>query len=476
MHLQQFRPACLAAAFCSLSLCCTLSCSENAGQGPNEQGESVNPDGGPNQPGAGAGKPGVDNPGGSDPQANQDPSAEVFEKRSSELVRVTEPKVSAEAYQAFASGNLELSLEMLRALDPKGTSNKAVSALSLRNAFGMVHAMAKGKTQEEIAKALHLPEDPQQAQSAINATDLRLLANNRPKSENRAPVLFSTANRVFVNKGLQPGKAYLDLLAKNYGTGVMAADFERDSPAILKGINEWVSTQTHGRIPEIVGPNDIDHLTTWVLINALYFKAPWAFSAVKPEKGSFGLKDGSRIDAEYVRASRVNAGYGEADGVTWVHLPLRGQNLALTLIVPRKGEFDQLRTKLSAEMLQGWFKQEKRGMVNIRFPKFKVESKKMKLIPMLKSNGMKTVFSAPDFSGFAEGGESLDKITFVYQSVFVAADEKGVEGAAVTAAGSQKSSAKMDFEFAVDRPFIFLVQDRSLGVALFAGQVLNPSS
>lgn len=476
VHLGKLFSHRLTLALCFGPVLGGLGCAQPSGQQPGKQesqGKLEKPDPEANKPGSP--DPKENKPGGSNPDANKDPSSPVFEKRASQRGRIMEPELGEGLRESFAKGNLELSLEMLRGLDPEAGSNKAVSALSLRCAFGMVHGMAKGETQDEIAKALHLPEDPQQTQSAINATDLWLLANNLPKSTHEDAVIFSTANRVFVSKSLQPGKAYLDLLAENYGTGVMAADFENDSPEILKEINRWVSEQTHERIPKILGPEDINARTTWALVNALYFKAPWAFDSSQPSPGKFTLKDGSESEAQYVKASQMSSRYGKADGVTWVHLPLRGNELALTLIVPDEGKFDELRGELSAEMLQGWFDQEKEGIVSLRFPKFKVESKKMNLVPMLKRQGMKLAFENPDFSGFGQEGGGLDEITFVYQSVSVAADENGLEAAAATSAGSSKSAAEIDFEFSVDRPFLFLVQDRSLGVALFAGQILDPS-
>lgn len=427
----------------------------------------------PKEPGGNNPDPGT--PGGSNPDANKDPSALVFEKRASSLDRITTPAVDEGLRQAHAKGNLDLGFDMLRAVDPTGENNSAVSALSLRTAFGMVHGMAQGETQREIAQALHLPEDPLKAQSIINATDQALLSRNLPQEGEWGPVIFSTANRVFVDKSWQPGSAYLDLLAQNYGTGVFAADFGKNAPEILEGINGWVSDQTHTRIPKIVSSQDINPSTSWVLVNAVYFKAPWSFSMNRPQARSFTLKDGSTIEADFVGASQLSTRYGQADGATWVHLPVRGREISLTLILPDEGKFDELRGKLSGEMLTQWFGQEKRGYVDVRFPKFKVDSGQMALIPVLKASGMKLAFQGADFGGFGEGGASLPEITFVYQRVFVAADEKGVEAAAATAVGSKESAEDIDLNLELNRPFFFLVHDQATGVALFAGQVLNPS-
>lgn len=459
------------AALISLPLLSSVGCGSQAEQKPSSElpapttagpgkGDPNNPD--PQQP-----QP-------NNPDANKDPSASLFEKRASQLERDIQPEISDELRQSFAKGNLDLSLEMLRALDPSAASNKVVSALSLQSAFGMVHGMARGQTQQEISQALHFPADPQQAQSTLNATDLALVSRNLPKSDTWDPLVFTTANRVFVSKDSQPGKAYLDLLATNYGTGVFAADFSTKSGEILKEINRWVSERTYKRIPEVVTAADIGPNTTWVLVNAIYFKAPWSFETEQVRKRSFTFKDGQKKEVDFVTAPEVSTRYGQVDGGTWIRLPLRGGELAMTMILPDEGKFDELRNKLSGETLNRWFSQAKQGAVALHFPKFKVDSGIMDLVPMLRGNGMELPFSAADFGAFGENGEGLRPITFVKQRVFVAADENGVEAAAATAVGSKESAAEIDLELEINRPFFFLVHDRETGVALFAGQILDP--
>lgn len=456
-----------AASLASLPLLWTLGC----GQGPSPEHPAPTTAGDTQPKGD---QPDGKNPGKPDPDANKEPSAEIFEKRASDLARITDSEISDELRQAHAKGSLDLSFELMRALEPEAKGNQAVSALSLRTAFGMVHGMARGETQQEIAQALHLPEDPEKAQSLLNATDLALLSRNLPKDNEREPVVFSTANRVFVSKEDKPSKAYLDLLAKNYGTGVFAADFKQKAPEILEEINRWVSEQTYTRIPSIVTADDINTTTSWVLVNAIYFKAPWSFAMDSSQKGNFTHKDGRKSEVDFVGSSQLSTTYGQADGATWVQLPVRGREIALTLILPDEGKFDELRGKLSGERVSTWFAQEKRGTVDLLFPKFKVESERMNLLPALQAKGMKKAFGQADFGGYGENGESLSAITFVYQKVFVAADENGVEAAAATAVGSEESAAEVDLELAINRPFFFLVHERTTGVALFAGQVLDP--
>ena len=65
---------------------------------------------------------------------------------------------------------------------------------------------------------------------------------------------------------------YVSLLEKDYDAFVTTQNFS--DPATVKAINNWCSENTAGKITEIIdelSPNDV-----MVLINALYFNAPWA--------------------------------------------------------------------------------------------------------------------------------------------------------------------------------------------------------
>ena len=57
--------------------------------------------------------------------------------------------------------------------------------------------------------------------------------------------------------------------------------------------------QTHDRIPEILPEGTIDPLTRLVLVNALYFKAPWRspFEKSATSPGPFHRPDGSVVQA-----------------------------------------------------------------------------------------------------------------------------------------------------------------------------------
>ena len=90
--------------------------------------------------------------------------------------------------------------------------------------------------------------------------------------------------------------------------------------------------------------------------------------------------------------------------------------------------------------------------------------------------GMPIAFSSSaDFSCMTGNRDLM--ICDVLHKAFVAVDEAGTEAAAATAVVMKLTAAPDEpVEVTLDRPFIFLIQERSTGNILFLGRVVDPTS
>ena len=106
-------------------------------------------------------------------------------------------------------------------------------------------------------------------------------------------------------------------------------------------------------------------------------------------------------------------------------------------------------------------------------PKFKFSYKTVLNNP-LSQLGMGIAFSnLADFSKIANGGGLA--ISRILHNTFVAVDEEGTEAAAVTAVEFGYTSANpTTTPFIVNRPFLFLIKEKSTGAILFLGKMINP--
>lgn len=426
--------------------------------------------------------PGIDDlPGASsesgDSQDPDDPSDEgeelpKLEERRSELPRNKNPSITQEQRAKLRDGNLDLGFSLLRSGIVKDHENLAISATSIRAAFGMVHAMAAKATQLSISEVLGLLQDPDDTQAGLNYLDLELMSRNLAKTPTLDPVILSSANQVFVRQDIEPGDDYLDLLATHYDAGVYMTDFRGEPELSRKQINRWVSERTNDRIPELCPKNSIDPLTQWVLVNALYLKAPWVNKLGQPSPGEFTRLDGSKVQVEMMWQPEISTQYGTQPDFQWAQMPLRGEDLSVTVILPHEGKHEDVQKSLNSSSYQRMLAEGKKGNVWVRLPKFTIDTGTLDFTNLFKQR-MPDAFRNK-FPGFSPD-RLLAPITFVYHSVFLAADEKGVEAAAATAVGGKESGSEIDKVLKLNRPFFFTIHDKGTGLALFTGRVMDPS-
>jgi serpin B len=64
-------------------------------------------------------------------------------------------------------------------------------------------------------------------------------------------------------------------------------------------------------------------------------------------------------------------------------------------------------------------------------------------------------------------------LSFVKQNTFIAVDEQGTEAAAVTTGGVSTTSVQLPI--LCDRPFVFVIHERTTKTVLFVGKIANPT-
>ncbi len=131
-------------------------------------------------------------------------------------------------------------------------------------------------------------------------------------------------------------KPFLATLAEQFGTGMRVVDYIHDPDGARQAINQWVSDQTHRKIPALIPAGALDATSRLTLVNALYFKAPWFTpftAAARP--APFHRVDGTTVDT---RMMELSATIAHARGPNWtaVRLPYAGQQAGHepTVIVP----------------------------------------------------------------------------------------------------------------------------------------------
>ena len=341
--------------------------------------------------------------------------------------------------------------------------NVALSPYSVAVALAMTVNGAAGSTRSEMLDVL-AADSTADLNSGLNSLTRHVEALADKK------VALDAANQLFGQQDVAWEPDFLDALARDYGAGMRTVDFIRATEAARAAVNRWTAARTHDRIEEILPGGSVDNTTRLVLVNALYFKAPWLEPFEKPltTDSDFHLADGSVVRAPTMNAT-LSTAVGAGDGWTSVRIPYAGGALAMTVVLPDAGrevDADELPAILAAAEPDG---------VELSLPRWTFRTQ-VALRDPLSALGMPTAFDDvhADLTGMTRTHDQL-AIDDVYHQVFVAVDEHGTEAAAATAVVVRATSGMVSQRrIVVDRPFLFVIHDVEHGTPLFVGWVADP--
>jgi serine protease inhibitor len=343
--------------------------------------------------------------------------------------------------------------------------NVFVSPLSLHMALGMILNGANGQTAQEIQKTLNL--DAQTLASA-NETYQNLM-QNLPAVDPK--VTLRLANSVWYRNTFTVAPSFQDVLKQTFKAEVSAQDF--NDPATVGKINGWASQKTNGKIPKVI--EAIQPENVMFLLNALYFKGDWK-TQFKPENtidSPFALASGGETT---VKMMRLSTNMRQAMRTTYLAFELPygtdDSKYAMTILLPAQNTTaDALLNSLSGDDWTQLQKDMKLNKMDIGLPKFTLNYE-IKLNSILSTMGMPTAFTdRADFTKVNEQGNLT--LSFIKQNTFVAVDEKGTEAAAVTTGGVSTTSVQLPT--LCDRPFVFVIHEKTSGTVLFVGKIADPT-
>ena len=330
--------------------------------------------------------------------------------------------------------------------------NLAVSPYSAGVALSMLAEGAEGQTKAEFNKALN--------ECIFKAEDLG----------SNDSVVVSSVNSLWIDDDFSVRNRYVNLMQKDFDALVTTLSFS--DPSTVKAINNWCSEHTNGKITGIIdrlSANDV-----MVLVNALYFNAPW----LNPfdDRATYNTKfNGSSAVSDVRMMSRkAYMNYAEYMGCQLIELPYEGGRYSMYVLLPPNDiDINELIDYLSEEAYTTALSSMKSAEVLLRMPKVKVETSLL-LNASLNELGIKTAFTpAADFKGISEMGPL--SLGIVKQKCYVDISENGTEAAAVTSAQIRTTALRPDsfVRMTVDRPFLFFITDTEKSNILFAGRIMN---
>jgi serpin B len=358
-------------------------------------------------------------------------------------------------------------LHLLREIvNRKPAQNVFISPLSIFLALHMTENGAAGATRAAMRKALALPSLDAAALNASSAALQSLL-------KGRDPAALTVANALWADRHLPLTPDFVKLCESVFNAHAASLDFT--DPKSTAAMNDWVKTNTNGKIGDIV-TYDAVRKAAVVLINAVYFAGKWRseFPASQTNNEPFHKAGGSTKTVPMMQQTRLTGAYRSGSNFEGAMLFYKESGMFFYALLPQPGKTPQdVLASLDLEHLTAGPTE---FDLNLKLPRFSLDFS-ASLVEDLKKMGMDVAFHYPQ-ADFGPMGSKEFYISDVIHKTRLEVDEKGTVAAAATAvmmtAGTAMPLERPIKTLVFDRPFALLIGDSQTGAVLFAGAIEDP--
>ena len=377
-----------------------------------------------------------------------------------------EPKsisLTAEEQELVKSNN-DFAFSLFRTT--RTEESQILSPLSITYALGMLNNGAAGETLKQINTVLGFGNA---GAEGINAFCRKMLTE-APDLDEQTKVMI--ANNIYVNEGLGYvlQDEFVNKAKQYYDAEPESRDF--DDGKTLDIINQWASDHTEGMIPKILKKNEFSPDVVSYLLNALYFKGTWTlkFDEAETQYEEFG-------EGRYflpMMHQEKELYYTDNDECQALTLPYGNGAYQMTILLPREGKtINEVLQGLTAEKWQQDYQRMDLATVDVKLPRFESMTD-IDLKEVMAKLGMPDAFDQElaDFPYFC----NVPVYIFLMKQVAkIKVNEEGTEAAAVTVIGMDWKSATepQHVKFHADRPFLYVISERSTGSIFFIGQFMG---
>jgi serine protease inhibitor len=349
-----------------------------------------------------------------------------------------------------------------KTINTSGETNVFVSPLSVSIALGMAWNGANGTTKTEMETALKM--------SGMTVADInsyyQVMQSTLPGID--PTTKLDIANSLWYKTGFNVKSDFLKVNSDYFNAYIKELDFSQSWA--VDTINNWCSKKTNKLIPTII--NQIPSNAVMYLMNAVYFKGIWSkqFDKTKTTELPFTNDTGNPVNVNMMSMKDTFA-YSQTDIAQYLEMPYGNKAFSMTVILPadNKTTTDVLNS-LSAANWSVTLSSLIMQPVTVYLPRFKVTNS-FNLNQELQDMGMKLAFT--DFADFSNIAALPLKISYVIHNTYCTVDEEGTEAAAVTSIGIVTSAERQPIIFNVNKPFLFVIREKSTGVILFIGKMGN---
>lgn len=342
-------------------------------------------------------------------------------------------------------------------------TNVFISPLSVSIALGMAWNGANGQTRTEMEAALKM--------SGMTVSDInayyKVMQSTLPSID--PTTKLSIANSLWYRTGFPVKTSFLKVNTDYFNAYVKEMDFSK--AWAVDTINNWCSAKTNKMIPSVL--TEIPSEIVMYLVNAVYFKGIWRkkFDKANTKEANFTNELGNTMKVNMMYQKDTFA-YKSDAYAQYLDMPYGNKAFSMTVILPADGKTtSDVLTSLTMEKWNSIISYMSTSEVEVYLPRFSNKNN-LSLIPPLQNMGMNLAFSDnADFTNIADANLLISSIKHVTN---IEVTEQGTEAAAVTIIGVGVTSMPIKPPtpvFNVNKPFLYVIREKSTGVILFIGKM-----
>ncbi|XP_069685959.1 leukocyte elastase inhibitor A-like [Periplaneta americana] len=377
-------------------------------------------------------------------------------------------RAEAHSKRLTSEATSKFTIELLKVLVKEQPGNCIISPLSIYTTLAMLQQGARSNSRAELNRVLHADYSQTKRQYRDIISSIKNMQDGK----------LEFANKMHIKSDVSVYPDYQRTLTDYFHSDIESIDFSK-AAEVTEKINSWVAEKTHDRIKDIISEEHIRSDAHMLLINAMYFKSPWAeeFPLNSTSDEVFSPSPGVEVKVPTMSHSRkLLAGRSRKLGLKWVMLPFQGNRFSMVLMLPtERHALTSVMKKIPSKVFKYIFKHTRTMDVDLRLPKFKLNSG-LHVIRFLQKLGVRDIFKK-DVANLKGICPSPLHVSDIIHKSEIEIDEKGTTASAATIGIGTFSSLPEEYktlEFHANHPFAAFVCDRDM--PLFSGAVFNPST
>lgn len=342
--------------------------------------------------------------------------------------------------------------------------NLLVSPISVMSALSMTANGADNETLSQMESTLGMTVS--ELNSYLHAYRIRATSEQDSKFSLANSIWFTEDDRFTVEE------TFLQTVVDYYDTQIYKTPFDKST---VKDINNWIDSNTDGKIPKII--DDVSENSIMYLVNALAFDAEWqhTYESYQVNDCIFRMEDGTEQTVGTMSSTENK--YLEDERTTGFIKYYKNKDYAFIALLPKEGiRMTDYIASLDGRKLHSLISNPEDTNVTISLPKFEYECF-TQMNEILQAMGMMDAFNV-DSADFSNLGSSTGGNIFIEQvlhKTFITVAEKGTKaGAATVVAKASGDIALEDIkQVYLNRPFVYLLIDCENNVPFFIGTVMS---